>query len=93
MLSRSAVVKLKAIFIIDLIIVGAAAGVFFYLQNEGMIAQGAKPAKFTLKDLTISPTIASVGDSVQISVNVTNVGDLEGNDTVNFEINGSHQRC
>ena len=89
MLSRSAVVKLKAIFIIDLIIVGAAAGAFFYLQNEGMLAQGAKPAKFTLQDLTISPTVAYVGDSVQISVNVTNVGDLGGNDTVNFEINGA----
>ena len=36
MLSRSAVAKLKAIFIIDLIIVGAAAGVFLYLQNNGM---------------------------------------------------------
>ncbi|MGD0449584.1 MAG: CARDB domain-containing protein [Candidatus Bathyarchaeia archaeon] len=89
MLSRSAVVKLKAIFVIDLIIVGAAAGAFFYLQNEGMIAHGIKPAKFTLQDLTISPSGANVGDSVQISVNVTNVGDLGGNDTVNFEINGT----
>jgi hypothetical protein len=89
MLSRSAVVKLKAIFMIDLVIVAAAAGVFFYLQNEGLIAQGAKSAKFTLRDLTISPTAAYVGDSVQISVNVTNVGDLAGNGTVNFEINGA----
>ena len=89
MLSRSAAVKLKAIFIIDLIIIGAAAGSFFYLQSEGMLAQGAKPAKFALQDLTISPMEANVGDSVAISVNVTNVGNLAGNDTVNFEINGT----
>ena len=88
MLSRSAVAKLKAIFVIDLIIVGAAAGVFLYLQNDGMIAQGIRPAKFTLQDLIISPASVNVGDSVQISVNVTNVGDLVGNDSVNFEING-----
>ena len=30
-----------------------------------------------------------VGDSVQISVNVTNVGDLIGNDSIPFEINGA----
>ncbi len=89
MLSRSAVVKLKAIFIIDLIIVGAAVGVFFYLQNDGLLAQGTKPAKFTLKDLTISSPNATLGDSVLVSVNVTNVGDFGGNDTVNFLINGS----
>jgi hypothetical protein len=88
MLSRSAIAKLKAILIIDLIIVGAAAGVYFYLQNQGMIAVATKPAEFTLTDLVIDPLQAYVGDAVQISVNLTNIGDLEGNQTINLEING-----
>ncbi len=89
MLSRSAIVKLKAIFVIDLIIVGSAAGVFFYLQNEGMVAVATKPAKFTLTSLTVDPQQVNAGDAVQISVNLTNVGDLEGNQTVSFEINNA----
>ena len=89
MLSHSAIVKLKAILVIDLIIVGAAAGVYFYLQNEGMIAGATRPAEFTLKNLIISPSEATAGNAVQISVNVTNIGDLQGNETVNFEINNA----
>ena len=88
-MSRSAVVKLKAILIIDLMIVGAAAGVYFYLQNQGVLTSAAKPATFTLTDLMVNPGEAYPGDAVQISVNLTNIGDLEGNQTVNLEINNS----
>lgn len=87
MLSRSAVVKLKAILIIDLLVIGAAAGVYFYFQGQGLIAAGAKPATFTFSDLVINPLEAFVGESVQISVNLTNIGDVEGNQTVPLEIN------
>jgi len=89
MLSRSAKAKLKAILIIDLIIVGAVAGTYFYLQNTGAIGSVTKPAKFTLTNLTINPPNATEGNAVQISVNATNTGDLEGNDTINFEINNA----
>jgi hypothetical protein len=89
MLSRLAVVKLKAILIIDLMIVGAAAGVYFYLQNQGVLTSAAKPATFTLTDLIVNPLEAYAGDAVQISVNLTNIGDLEGNQTVNLEINNT----
>jgi len=89
MLSRSAVVKLKAILIIDLIIVGAAGGVYFYLQEQGAITSAAKPATFTLTNLTINPLEAYVGEAVQISVNLTNIGDLEGNQTLNLEVNNA----
>ncbi len=51
MLSRSAVVKLKAILIIDLIIVGAAAGVYFYLQDQGLLQAQPNQPHFTLNDL------------------------------------------
>jgi len=89
MLSRSAIVKLKAILIIDLIIVGAAAGAYFYLQDQGLVSGAPKPAKFTLTDLIISPLEAYVGETIQISANVTNIGGVEGNETVNLQINGA----
>ena len=87
MFSRSASVKLKAILIIDLLIIGGAAGAYFYLQNQGAIGGVTKPAKFILTNLSIDPPNATEGDAVQIAVNVTNVGDLEGNDTINFQVN------
>src|SRR5665647_1948139 len=87
MLSRSAMVKLKAILLIDVIIVGAAAGAFVFLTSQGMIVGASRPAKFTLKDLIIDPLEMYPGEAVLISVNVTNTGDLEGNKTVNFRIN------
>jgi hypothetical protein len=89
MMSRSAVVKLKAILIIDLLIVGAAAGVYFYLQNQGILTSAAKPATFILTDLKVNPLEAYPGDAIQISVNLTNIGDLEGNQTVNLEIDNA----
>ena len=89
MLSRSAIVKLKAILIIDLLIVSAAVGVYFYLENQGMITGVAQSAKFNLTNLTIDPNNATAGNAVQISVNLTNSGDLEGNQTINFEINNA----
>ncbi|MCL5876323.1 MAG: hypothetical protein M1540_00740 [Candidatus Bathyarchaeota archaeon] len=87
MLSRSAVMKLKAILIVDLIIVAAAAGAYFYLLNEGTITGVSKPATFVLTDLTVTPPEAFVGETVLVSVNVTNIGDVEGNTTINLEIN------
>ena len=87
MLSRSALVKLKAILVIDLIIVSAAAGAYFYFQGQGLIASAAQPAKFTLTDLTIDPLEAYAGEAVLISVNVSNIGGLEGNLTLNLLIN------
>ncbi len=87
MFSRSASVKLKAILIIDLIIISGAAGAYFYLENQGVIGGVTKPAKLLLSNLIIDPPNATEGDAVLIAVNVTNVGDLEGNTTVNFEVN------
>jgi hypothetical protein len=89
MLSRSAIVKLKAIIIIDIIIIGVAAGAYFYLQDQGLVSGAPKPATFTLANLTINPLEAYIGEPVQISVNVTNIGELEGNETVNLQINNA----
>ncbi|NLB74994.1 MAG: hypothetical protein GX799_00810 [Crenarchaeota archaeon] len=87
MLSRSAVVKLKAILIIDFIIIASAAGAYFYLQDQGIITGASKPATFVLSDLVISSNEAFVGEAIQISVNVTNIGDEEGTVLLELLIN------
>jgi hypothetical protein len=86
MVSRSARTKLKAVLVIDVIIVAIAAGSYYYLQNQGLLAV-AKPAEFTLSNLTINPLETYVGQSITISANVTNVGEEEGNCSANLEIN------
>jgi hypothetical protein len=88
MLSRSAIVKLKAILIIDIIIVSAAIGAYFYLQNEGIIAGATKPANLVMSSFLITPTEAYFGETIQVSANVTNIGDVEGNATYYFMVNG-----
>lgn len=88
MLSHSGVVKLKAALIIDLFIVCAATGSYFYLQDQGVIPNAIKPPTFVFTDLVVSPMETFVGQPIQISVNVTNIGEIEGNTTVNLEVNG-----
>ena len=88
MLSKSAIAKVKALFIIDVIIVAMAAGTFLYLQSTGQIAVAtSKPAEFTLSNLTIDPFEAGIGQPVLISVNVTNIGDEEGSYSANLTVN------
>ena len=87
MFSRSAMAKLKAILVIDLIIVSIAAGTYFYLQAEGLI-NSTPVAEFTLSNLTMSPVEADLGEPVTISVNLTNVGNAEGVYTANLTVNG-----
>ncbi len=87
MLSRSGITKMKAILIIDIIIVAVAAGTYIYLQNEGLIAAELKPSEFKVTDLTINPVEAEEGEPTFFSVNVTNIGDLEGTHIANLTIN------
>jgi hypothetical protein len=89
MRSNSAKSKLKAILVIDIIVVALAAGTYLYLQNEGLIATALKPAEFTVKDLTINPFEAEEGEPTFFSVNVTNIGDLEGEYIANLTINNA----
>jgi hypothetical protein len=87
MLSRSAITKLKAILVIDMIIVASATGVYFYLQSQGLIAYAPKPAEFTVTDLTFNTLEAEVFEPIVIRVNLTNLGDLEGTYMANLTIN------
>ncbi len=86
--SRSGLTKLKAILIIDILIVAVAAGVYFYLQAEGLIVVGPKKAEFIVSDLEISPLEVEVFEPVVVAVNVTNVGDEQGEYVGNLTLNG-----
>jgi hypothetical protein len=85
--SRSAITKLKAILVIDLLIVAAAAGIYLYFQDQGLIVGAPKPAEFTVTDLTIAPLEAEVFEPILITVNVTNIGDEPGSYMANLTIN------
>ncbi|TRO47026.1 hypothetical protein E2P60_04090 [Candidatus Bathyarchaeota archaeon] len=85
--SRLAISKLKAFLIIDLIFLGAVISTYFYFQDQGLIVVGLKPATFAFSDLNVYPAEVYPGEAIQISLNATNVGDLEGNETLNLEIN------
>jgi hypothetical protein len=87
MLSRSAIVKLKAILVIDLIIVSAAIGAYLYLENEGLITGAARPAEFNVSDLIIDPAEVEPGEPILITLNVSNIGDVEGVYSANLTIN------
>jgi len=83
--SRSAVSKLKAIFLIDIMIVAGAAGMYVYFLSVGGFAP--KPASFVISDLTINPAEADLGEPIAIGLNVTNVGEMEGAYVANLTIN------
>ncbi|MGQ9539289.1 MAG: CARDB domain-containing protein [Candidatus Bathycorpusculaceae bacterium] len=91
-LSKSAMTKLKTILVIDLMIVGLAAGGYYSLQTFLKTAvmpslPEVKPAEFKLGNLTIQPSQVEVNQPVTIKVNVANVGEQEGTCALNLTIN------
>lgn len=89
MVSRSAVAKLKAVLLIDLVIVAVAAGAYFYLQSQGLIAFAPLDAVFAVANLRINPAEAEIFEPITVSVNLTNHGDLEGTYMANLTLNGN----
>ncbi len=81
MVSRSTRSKLKTVFFSTIIILAIAIPGYFYVQS-----QIPKEASFQVADLTLNQTWVQVGEKVQISVNVTNVGDKTGNYSVTLTI-------
>jgi len=69
------------VFFVNLIIVAVAVPSYFYTKS--LIPE---PASFQVTDLILDQTWVQVGESVQISVNVTNVGDKTGNHSVTLTI-------
>jgi hypothetical protein len=89
MSNRKAFGRLKAVLLVDILVVAIAAGSYLYLSSQGVITQGPRPAEFTLSDLTINPEQAETGEPILISVNTTNVGETEGNYTIQLLVNNS----
>jgi len=50
------------------------------------VIASTRPAAFTTRDLTVSPTAVNIGESVSISVTVTNTGDFTGSYEVTLKI-------
>ncbi len=71
--SKSTLSTLKAILVIDLIIVAIASPSYLYVAS--MVPD---PASFEVTDLIIDQTQVQIGEPVQISVNVTNIGGTSG---------------
>ncbi len=75
--SRSTRSKLKAVFFANLIILALAIPSYVYVYSLV-----PKPATFQVTDLVFDQSWVQVGTPVEISVNVTNVGDESGNQSV-----------
>lgn len=74
------------VVIVVLAVVGV--GVYFTLKGEEGAGNGATSAEFEVSNLTIDPREVEVGDPVELSVTVKNIGDLKGTYDVTIQING-----
>ena len=75
--------KLKLAFFVNVIIVAVAIPSYFYAGS-----QIPDPASFQVTDLVFVSDWIQVGESVQLSVNVTNIGDQTGNHSITLVIDG-----
>ncbi len=82
--SRSTRSKLKIIFVATLIVLAVAIPSYIYVDS--LIP---KPARFQVTKLDFDYNWVQVGNPVEISVDVANVGDKSGNHTVSLEIDES----
>ena len=75
--SRSTRSKLKVAFFANLLLLAVAFPSYLYVHS--LIP---KPAEFQVTDLDFDQSWVQVGTPVEISVNVTNIGDSGGNHSV-----------
>ncbi|MBT8171630.1 hypothetical protein KJN74_02000, partial [Candidatus Bathyarchaeota archaeon] len=83
MAPRSTRNKLKIVFIATLIVLAITIPSYLYVYSLL-----PKPAEFQLNDLGFDQNWVQYGTPVEISVDVTNVGDKSGNRSVALTING-----
>ena len=83
---KSGFIKLQVILLIDLIVVASAAAGYFYIAS--LPAPALSSNQIQLIGLQVTPPTALVGESVKVSVNVTNVGGEAGNYPVNLTLDG-----
>ena len=87
MRSRTAVTKLQAILLIDIVVVAAAAAGFFYIQS--LPGPVLSDSEIQLVSLQVNPSQVLIGQDAQVSVNVTNVGSEKGTYNVNLKLDGA----
>jgi hypothetical protein len=73
--------KLKTVLLADLVLLAFVVPSYFYVDS-----QISEPAEFQVTDLMLDSDWIKVGEPLQISVNVTNIGDESGNHTVTLTI-------
>jgi len=81
MSSKSAFTTLKIILAIDLLIVAMAVPSYLYVDSLV-----PKSANFEITDLIIEPDWVQIGEPVQVSVKVTNVGEKSGELSITMTI-------
>jgi hypothetical protein len=82
MRSKKAITKLQTILIIDLIIVASAAAGFFYVGS--LPGSPIPESQVQVVGLQISPANALLGQSVEVSVNATNISGEQGTVSLNL---------
>ncbi len=87
MLTKSAITKLQTILIIDIIIIAAAAGAYIYVSSQP--APPLESAQIQLTGLQLSQREAMIGQSVTVSVNVTNIGTGAGTYAASLLLDGT----
>jgi hypothetical protein len=73
--------KLKTVLLADLVLLAFVVPGYFYANSQIL-----NPAEFKLTNLILDYDWIQVGEPAQISVKVTNIGDLSGNHTVTLTI-------
>ncbi|MEM2144092.1 MAG: hypothetical protein QW279_01930 [Candidatus Jordarchaeaceae archaeon] len=89
MLSYSAIKKLQAILVIDLIITVFATGMYFYILS--LPESNVKPANYRIYGLVINPDEVYTGQTVSVSVKVENLINESRDYVVVLEINNEVQ--
>ncbi len=79
--SRSGRTKQKILFFANIVILATAFSGYLYV--ESLIPE---PASFQVSDLILDQTWIQVGDTVEISVKITNLGEESGNHSVTLTI-------
>jgi hypothetical protein len=73
--------KLKTFLVADLVLLALVIPGYFFVES-----QISKPAEFQMSSLILDSDWVKIGDTLQVSVNVTNIGDQSGNHTVTLTI-------
>ena len=85
-LAHAALTKLQVILLLDIMIVASALGGYFYIQS--MPAPLLDPSKVQLSDFRVDKEEIVAGESITVSVNVTNIGTETGSYVANLTIDG-----